>query len=114
MFLVGLLKRPIGQNSNFSVPYVSIGSFTDITEKFPAFLNKLSDIATKCVPKLTAQSIGIYKQWFKSECKKAVKGHQNTMDKCRANPTSDNINEYKNCQANGCKVTKESKRNVMA
>ena len=32
------------------------------------------------------------------------------MDKCRTNPTSDNINEYKNCQANACKVIKESKR----
>ena len=27
--------------------------FTDSTEKFPAFLNKLNDIATKCVPKST-------------------------------------------------------------
>ena len=31
-------------------------SFTDITEKFTAFLNKLNDIATKCVPKSTGQS----------------------------------------------------------
>ena len=26
-------------------------SFTNITEKFPTFLNKLKGIATKCVPK---------------------------------------------------------------
>ena len=32
------------------------------------------------------------------------------MDKCRTNPTSDNINEYKNCQANVRKVIKENKR----
>ena len=31
------------------------------------------------------------------------------MDKCRTNPTSDNINEYKNCQANARKVIKENK-----
>ena len=38
---------------------------------------------------------GSYKPWFNSECKKAVKPHQNAMDKCCINPTSDNINEYK-------------------
>ena len=32
------------------------------------------------------------------------------MDKCRANPILDNINEYKNCRANAPKVIKESKR----
>ena len=32
------------------------------------------------------------------------------MDKCRTNPTSDNINEYKSCRANARKVIKESKR----
>ena len=31
-------------------------SFNDITEKFPAFFEKLNDIATKCVPKSTGQS----------------------------------------------------------
>ena len=72
-------------------------SFTDITEKFPAFLNKLNDIATKCVPKPTGQSTGSYKPWFNSECRKAVKARQNGTDKCHTNPTSDNINEYKNC-----------------
>ena len=61
MLLFGILKRPIGQNSNFSV---NRHSFTDITEKFPAFLNKLNVVATRCVPKSTGQSTG--------ECKKAV------------------------------------------
>ena len=42
--------------------------------------------------------------------KKAVKAGENAMDKCRTNPTSNNINEYKNCQANARKVTKENKR----
>ena len=32
------------------------------------------------------------------------------MDKCRTNPTSGNINEYKNCRANARKVIKESKK----
>ena len=32
------------------------------------------------------------------------------MDKCRTNPTSDNITEYKTCQANARKVIKENKR----
>ena len=72
-------------------------TFTDSTEKFPVFLNKLNDIATKCVPKSTGQSTGSYKLWLNSECKKAVKASQNAMDKCRINPTSDNINEYKIC-----------------
>ena len=85
-------------------------SFTDITEKFPAFLDKLNDIARQCVPKSTGQSTGSYKPWFNSECKKAVKARQNAMDKCRTNPTSDNINEYKSCRANARKVIKESKR----
>ena len=84
-------------------------SFTEITEKFPAFLNKLNEFATKCVPKSTGQSTGSYKPWFNSECKKAVKAGQNAMDKCHTNPTSDNINEYKNCRANAPKVIKESK-----
>ena len=84
-------------------------SFTDTTEKFPTFLNKLNDIAAKCVRKSTGQSTGSYKPWFNSECKKAVKDRQNAMDKCRTNPTSDNINEYKNCQANARKVIKENK-----
>ena len=35
-------------------------SFTDVTEQFPAFLNKLNEIPTKCVPKSTRQSIGSY------------------------------------------------------
>ena len=82
---------------------------TDITEKFPAFVDKLNDIATKCVPKSTGQSTGSYKPWFNSECKNAVKAHQNAMDKCCTNHTSDNINEYKNCQANARKVIKENK-----
>ena len=85
-------------------------NFTDSTEMFPAFLDKLNDIATKCVPKSTGQSTGSYKPWFNSECKKAVKARQNAMDKCRINPTSDNINEYKNCRGNARKVIKESKR----
>ena len=85
-------------------------NFTDSTEKFPAFLNKLNDIATKCVPKSTGQSTGSYKPWFNSECKKAVKARQNAMDKCRINPTSDNINEYKTCRANARKIIKENKR----
>ena len=65
-------------------------SFNDITEKFPAFFDKLKDIATKCVPKSTGKSTGSYKPWFNSECKKAVKARQNAMDKRRTNPTSDN------------------------
>ena len=52
-----------------------------------------------------------YKPWFNSECKKAVKARQNAMDKCRVNPTSDNINEYKKCRAKARKVIKENKRN---
>ena len=84
--------------------------FTVSTEKFPAFLNKLNDIATKCVPKSTGQSTGSFKPWFNSECKTAVKACQNAMDKCRINPTSDNINEYKNCRANARKIIKENKR----
>ena len=32
------------------------------------------------------------------------------MDKCRINPISDNIKEYKNCRGNARKVIKESKR----
>ena len=48
-------------------------SFTDSTEKFPGFLNKLNDIATKCVPKSTGQSTGSYKPWFNSQCKKLLK-----------------------------------------
>ena len=85
-------------------------SFTDSTEKFPAFLKKLNDIATKRVPKSTGQSTGSYKPWFNSECKKAVKARQNAMDKCCANPISDNINEYKNCRANAHKIIKQNKR----
>ena len=81
--------------------------FTDITEKFLAFLDKLNDIARKCVS--TGQSNSSYKPWFNSECKIAVKA-QNAMDKCCTNPTSDNIHEYKNCRANACKVIKENKR----
>ena len=73
MFLVGIFKRLIGQNSNFSVVSINRHSFTDTTEKFPAFLNKLNDIATKCVPKSTGQSTGSYKPWFNSECKKLLK-----------------------------------------
>ena len=45
-----------------------------------------------------------------ANAKKAVKARQNAMDKCRSNPTSGNINEYKNCRANARKVIKESKR----
>ena len=71
-------------------------SYTDITETFPVFLDKLNDIAIKCVPKSTGQSTGSYKPWFNSECKKAVKARQNAMDKCHTNFTLDNINEYKN------------------
>ena len=41
--------------------------------------------------------------------KKAVKACQNAMDKCCTNPTSDNINEYKNCRANALKIIKENK-----
>ena len=40
---------------------------------------------------------------------KAVKACQNAMVKCRTNPTSDNINEYKKCRANAHKVIKENK-----
>ena len=60
--------------------------------------------------KSTGQPTGSYKPWFNSECKKAVKTRQNAMDKCRINPTSDNINEYKNCQANARKIIKENKK----
>ena len=94
--------------------YHSLGidrhSFTDIAEKCPTFLDKLNDIATKCVPKSTRQSTGSYKPWFNSEYKKAVKAHQNAMDKCSTNPTSDNINAFRNCRANARKVIKENKR----
>ena len=67
-------------------------------------------IATKCGPKSTGQSTDSYKPWFNSECKNAVKAHHNAMDKWRANPVSDNINEYKNCRANAHKVITESRR----
>ena len=62
------------------------------------------------MPKSTGQSTGSYKPWFNSERKKAVKAHQNAMDKCRTNPTSSNINEYKKCRANARKVIKDKKR----
>ena len=39
---------------------INTHNFTDSTEKLPAFLNKLNDIATKCVPKSTVQSTGSY------------------------------------------------------
>ena len=109
MFLVGILKRPTKFKLKCSLD-INRHSFTDSTEKFPAFLNKLNYIATKCVPKSMGQSTGSFKPWFNSECKKAVKACQNVMDKCRTNPTSDNINEYKNCRASARKVIKENKR----
>ena len=59
------------------------------------------------MPKSTGLFTGSYKPWFNSECKKAVKARQNGMDKCCTNPTSDNINEYKNSTR---KVIKENKR----
>ena len=62
------------------------------------------------MPKSTGDSTGSYKPWFNSERRKAVKACQNAMDKCCTNPTSDNLNKYKNCQANARKVIKESKR----
>ena len=71
MFLVGILKRLIGQNSNYSVLSINRHSFADSTEKFPAYLDKLNDIAPKCVPKSTGQSTGSYKPWFNSECENA-------------------------------------------
>ena len=107
MFLVGILKRLILQCSLG----INRHNFTDSTEKLTAFLNKLNDI-TKCVPKSTGQSTGSYKPWFNSECKEAVKVRQNAMDKSRINPTSDNINEYKTCRANACKIIKENKRKL--
>ena len=61
------------------------------------------------MPKSTGESTGSYKPWFNSGCKKAVKARQNAMDKCIKKPTSDNINEYKNCRASARKVIKESK-----
>ena len=67
-------------------------------------------MATKCVPKSTGQSTGSYKPWFNSECKKAFKACQNAMDKCWINPTSDKINEYKNCRANVRKIINVNKR----
>ena len=62
------------------------------------------------MPKSTGQPTGSYKPWFNTECKKAVKACQNAMDKCRINPTSDNINEYKNCRATAHKIIKDNKR----
>ena len=62
--------------------------------------------------KSTRQATGSYKPWFNTECKKAVKARQNAMGKCCINPTSDNINEYKNCQANARKIIKENKRKL--
>ena len=111
MFLVGILKKADWPKFKLQCSLdINRHSFTDITEKFPAFLNKLNDITTKCVLKSTGQSTGSYKPWFNSECKKAVKACQNAMDKCRTNPTSSNINEYKNCQVNARKVIQENKR----
>ena len=65
------------------------------------------------MPKSTGQSTGSYKPQFNSECKKAVKAHQNAKDKCCTNPTSDNINEYKNCLANARNVIKQNKKEIM-
>ena len=90
MFLVGILENADWPKFKLQCSLdINRHSFTDSKEKFPAFLNKLNDIATKCVPKSTGQSTGSYKPWLNSECKKAVKARQNAMDKCRTNPTSD-------------------------
>ena len=70
MFLIGILKRLIDQNSNFSVLSILIGIIL-LTQQ------------NQSQPKSTGQSTGSYKPWFNSECKKAVKDHQNAMDKCR-------------------------------
>ena len=45
-----------------------------------------------------------------SECTKAVEARQHAIDMFHTNPTSDSINEYKNCQASAIKVIKENKR----
>ena len=63
------------------------------------------------MPKSNGQPTGSYKPWFNSECKKAVKASQNAMDKCRTNPSSDKINEYKISRTNAHEIIKERKAN---
>ena len=40
-----------------------------------------------------------------------IKARLEALDKCRQQPTRENVNDYKNCRAKARKVIKEAKRN---
>ena len=78
---------------------INRNTFEEHNEKFPLFLTKLNTVATECIPKSKGDSTKKHNPWFNDDCKDAIKVRQRALDKCRTQPTSENLTEYRNSRA---------------
>ena len=84
-------------------------SNTNQEEPVIHFTNILINIANKTIPKTTI-SRKHNKPWFTEECKNMIREYQATLRKFETNPSSENLNKYKQLRAKTQRIIKEAKR----
>ena len=73
------------------------------------FIKTLTNIANNTIPK-TTNTNSYNKPWFTKECREAIRARRAAFRKFKKNPTSENLDFFKNNRAKARRIMKESKR----
>jgi len=89
---------------------ITLETFHNIEDPVSALENILTDIASKTIPKSSANPRNKNKPWFSADCKEAIKLRKSSLQRFKNRPTSDNLNKYHKARAKARRTVKESKR----
>ena len=79
------------------------------TDPITTITQKIIEIAHQTIPKTTKKN-SKYKPWFTKECREIVKTRKKGLRKFRTNPTSTNLQNYRQARAKARQTTKNAKR----
>ncbi len=85
-------------------------AFVNDDNPLASFMQILSEVATKTVPKSSANPHKKHNPWFNDECRKVTKARNKALKQFRNRPTTHNFNKYKQARAKARKIIKTSKR----
>ncbi|KAJ8018507.1 hypothetical protein HOLleu_43470 [Holothuria leucospilota] len=86
------------------------GAFDGIEDQISNFTQLLVNIATKTIPKSSANPRSKHKPWFNTDCEQAIKDRKKALNIFKKFPNNVNLSNYLNARAKARRIIKASKR----
>ncbi|KAJ8050202.1 RNA-directed DNA polymerase from mobile element jockey [Holothuria leucospilota] len=105
-----LQKAGWSEFSNLCRNTIVKDAFDGLQDKISHFTQLLVNIATKTIPKSSANPRSKHKPWFNTDCEKAIKDRKKALNIFKKYPNNLNLRKYLNARAKARRIIKTSKR----